>query len=53
MSVGANDFSGPELDALHRDVLGRLPGTDDQDFLSGEFSGIPEVVSVKYAARKC
>ena len=53
MSVGADDFGGPELDALHRDVLGRLSGANDQDPLSGKVPGVPEIMSVKNPARKC
>ncbi len=52
VSVCADDVPGPILDALHGNVLCRLPGSDDQDLFSSKFAGVPEIVSMHDAARK-
>ena len=51
--VCTDDVPGPVLNALHSNVLGRLPGSDDQYLFSAEFPGISEIMSVHDAAREC
>ena len=48
-SVSTYDVAGPIFDALHGDVFGRLPSSDDQNPFSGKLARVSEIVSVHYA----